>query len=667
MDESEDNQQRANPHREIEAESRLGEMDYQAAGFKCGIEIHQQLHTERKLFCRCPAGVYTTEVTGEVLRHMRPTLSELGEYDGTALMEFKTKKNVTYLLNSLCVCTYEMDDTPPFPINQEAVDKAIQIALMFDMNIIDEIHVARKQYLDGSIPTGFQRTAIIGVDGKMPYKDRHINIFQLNVEEDACREVKDAGHDIVYRADRLGMPLIEIITAPDMKTPFEAAEVVELLGRVCKASGNVRRGIGSVRQDVNVSVTGGTRVEIKGVPQYGLIPALTHNEALRQVNLLKLRDILTEFNITPDSLVMSDKVVTELLSDESKRTLFPQMRADDEIRAVIVRRLRGLLNSPTQPSLTFADEIRGRIRVIACIDVAPIMLHTDAFPEYSRSGADRSALYQEFNADDDDVICLVCGAPIDCDTAVKEIRLRIEDATRGIPNETRQAMDDGLTDFERILPGPDRMYPDTDTPPTEIKEDRIEKLRLGVPQVPWIRRENYIKSGLPTRLADEMSFSNYALLFEEAITLGVDAKFAAAALLEWTVAIKRKFGASVIADLSSERLLGYFKAYAAGAFQREIAYKVLKKMAKRNASVEEIIAHLDIKPATESLIESAVAKARAAVFTSRKRHATPEVKWRRFAMGIAMHDLRGRAAGAHIFRLIDKTDDSARFAVSNQG
>ncbi len=605
MDESEDNQQRVNPHREIDAESRLGEMDYRAAGFKCGIEIHQQLHTERKLFCRCPAGVYTTEVTGEVLRHMRPTLSELGEYDGTALMEFKTKKNVTYLLNSLCVCTYEMDDTPPFPINQEAVDKAIQIALMFDMNIIDEIHVARKQYLDGSIPTGFQRTAIIGVDGKMPYKDRYINIFQLNVEEDACREVRDVGHDIVFRTDRLGMPLIEIITAPDMKTPFEAAEVVELLGRVCKASGNVRRGIGSVRQDVNVSVTGGTRVEIKGVPQYGLIPALTHNEALRQINLLKLKDKLTEMNLTADNLGMSSKVVDGLLSDESKHALFPQKRTGDEIRAVIVRGMRELLNFPTQPTLTFADEIRGRIRVIACIDIAPIMLHTDAFPEYPRSGEDRRALCFDFSAEDNDVICLVCGTPMDCDTAVKEIRLRIEDAMRGIPNETRQAIDNGLTDFERILPGPDRMYPDTDTPPTEIKEDRVVKLRLGMPQVPWIRCENYIQRGLPTRLADEMSFSNYAPLFEEAIELGIDAKFAAVALLEWTVAIGRKFRNEYVKNLTDERLIGYFKAYAAGAFHREIAYKILKKMVKRNASVEEIIAHLGIKPATESLVESA--------------------------------------------------------------
>ena len=159
--------------------------DYAELGLISGLEIHQQLLTEKKLFCRCPARLYSNEYDAEILRHMRPTLSELGEYDGTALMEFKTKKEIIYQINHQSVCTYEMDDTPPFMINEQALDSALQIAMLMNYKMVGEIHIARKQYLDGSIPTGFQRTTIVGVDGWIPYKNKRIGLIQLGLEEDA--------------------------------------------------------------------------------------------------------------------------------------------------------------------------------------------------------------------------------------------------------------------------------------------------------------------------------------------------------------------------------------------------------------------------------------------------------------------------------------------------
>ena len=140
-------------------------VDYAALGFKCGVEIHQQLDTRNKLFCHCPVGLVSYHPDAFVLRHMRPTLSEMGEYDGTALMEKKKSKEIVYQILSNNVCTYEMDDTPPFLVNQQALDIGIKLALLFQCKIVDEAHVARKQYLDGSIPTGFQRTILIGTDG----------------------------------------------------------------------------------------------------------------------------------------------------------------------------------------------------------------------------------------------------------------------------------------------------------------------------------------------------------------------------------------------------------------------------------------------------------------------------------------------------------------------
>jgi glutamyl-tRNA(Gln) amidotransferase subunit E len=472
-------------------------LDYKKIGLRVGREVHQQLDTERKLFCHCPAGVYTSSHDGAVLRHMRPTLSALGEYDGTALMEFKTKKNVVYLLHKSNVCTYEMDDTPPFPVNQSALDVAIEQCLMLGCDIVDEVHIARKQYLDGSIPTGFQRTAIVGVEGKIPFRGRSISITQVSVEEDSCREVSDRGHLIVWRTDRLGMPLIETVTGPDLRTPDEVEEAILLIGRICRSTGHVRVGMGASRQDVNVSVAGGRRVEIKGVPKAGFAPALVHGEAVRQVNLLELRDELRSQGLRDaEDIQVRHEDVTELVANSQldhlrAETWHSELEAraaepgaDLErgcgnfcVRAVALRGLSGTVDWPTQPGLTFAQELAGRIRVIACLDQQPTFIHDAQWPDYEGSRQELEQLRERLNCGDDDALIVVWGAEDDTVTAAEEIRLRYADALDGVPNETRQPREDGSTDFERILPGPDRMYPDPDSPPQAITPNRVEGLQ----------------------------------------------------------------------------------------------------------------------------------------------------------------------------------------------
>lgn len=490
-------------------------MDYREIGFMCGLEVHQQLLTDRKMFCRCPARRYTDTHDGTVLRHMRPTLSELGEYDGTALMEFKTRKNIIYLLNKENVCTYEMDDTPPFPVNQDAIDIAIEQCLMLGCDIVDEVHIARKQYLDGSIPTGFQRTAIVGVNGRLPFRGREISIIQVSVEEDSCREVSDKGHLIVWRADRLGMPLIETVTGPDLRTPDEVEEAILLVGRVCRSTGHVRVGMGASRQDVNVSVRGGRRVEIKGVPQAGWAPRLVHGEAVRQVNLLRLRDELRRRGFTsPDRLAISDADVTDLftssqlallrrenwerwVADEGRRPGFELGNGPFVVRAIRLKGLAGTLLWPTQPDHTFAHEIAGRIRVIACLDQPPVLYHSEKWPDYQDSLQELRRLRARLSCGPDDALVVVWGPEEDTVTAANEVRIRYADAIDGVPHETRQPFEDGSTDFERILPGPDRMYPDTDSPPTPVTRARVERLRVHLPPRPWDREAKYSAAGVP--------------------------------------------------------------------------------------------------------------------------------------------------------------------------
>jgi len=454
---------------------------YADLGFMCGLEIHQQLLTDRKLFCRCPAGLYNdkADYDAEVVRHMRPTLSELGEYDGTALMEFRTKKNIVYHLKNATACTYEVDDTPPFRIDQQALDIAIRIALMLKTNIVGELHITRKQYLDGSIPTGFQRTGIIGIEGEIPLTNKKVRIIQLSLEEDSCREVSDVGHWRVYTTDRLGMPLIETVTYPDMLTPDEAAEAGHYLRFLTRSSGLVRSGMGAARQDVNVSITGGTRVEIKGVAHIAWIPELTHNEAFRQKALLEIAAGLTgRVDANEWKLAVTD-VPPRLLSGfyASK----PDLPHDHRFVAVNLAGWAGALSFFTQPGKVFADELSDRLKVIACLEKPNLLVSEHVRDELVMSGTDLDAVRRLLKAEDGDAQLLVWGAPEDIETAVETIDERCRLAFVGVPNETRKALPDGTTLFERVLPGADRMYPDTDSAPIPISDDAIERLGMDLP------------------------------------------------------------------------------------------------------------------------------------------------------------------------------------------
>lgn len=504
--------------------------DYDAIGFMSGLEVHQQLATKSKLFCRCPAGRHVTKVDAEVLRHMRPTLSELGEYDGTALMEFKTRKEIVYLLERGTVCTYEMDDTPPFEIDGEAVRIAIEMSELCNLNLVSELHVMRKQYLDGSIPTGFQRTAMVGLTGSIPFRvpdlgiDRDLSIRQLSLEEDSCREVSDVGHRIVFRTDRLGMPLTEMVTEPEFMTPQELQAGGRLLAHLARVSGKVRRGPGAARQDVNVSVAGGRRVEIKGVHHHRHLPFLVHTEAFRQLNLLRVKDALEKRGVTihdlPDPPKGCPWETSDLVVDAdvhlSRSNYHPVRQAiaqGDSVCAVRLPGFAGLLGHPTQPGRTFADELADRVRVIACPVHAPFMTHSDRTDE----GVGRihwRVLAEELEVSSDDAIVVVWASEEDVATAAREIIIRAREALEGIPAETRQAHPDGTNGFERILPGPDRMYPDTDTPPLPIPDTMVAEVKAQLGEAPWHREARYREMGLDGRTSGALAVAPWADLFD---------------------------------------------------------------------------------------------------------------------------------------------------------
>ena len=456
--------------------------DYDRIGFMSGLEVHQQLKTKEKLFCHCPAGFYQDpdDYDAEIIRHMRPTLSELGEYDGTALMEFKTRKTIIYRIKSPTACTYEIDDTPPFPVNREALEQAIEISLLCRLNIVGEVHITRKQYLDGSIPTGFQRTAIIGVEGEIPLKNKTIRLIQLSLEEDSCREVSDIGHVRIFRTDRLGMPLIETVTYPDMTNPDEVKEACNYIRFLNRSTGKVRTGIGTGRQDVNVSCRGGTRVEIKGVARTKWIPELTHNEAFRQYALLNMRAMLLEKIPGWEEWKIGSQRISRKELRFSYEPIAEAQAAKMPVYAVNLPGFRGALSHFTQPGKMFADEISERLKVIACIE-QPNMVHTEMFePMIEPENLDK--IRQLLDAKEDDAQLVFWGPEEDIPTALETIEERCQMAFQGVPNETRKSFENGTTIFERVLPGADRMYPDTDSPPIPLRDEYIEEIRKRLPE-----------------------------------------------------------------------------------------------------------------------------------------------------------------------------------------
>jgi glutamyl-tRNA(Gln) amidotransferase subunit E len=616
--------------------SEMTEADYAAVGFKSGLEIHQQLLTDKKLFCRCPAGLYSDSFNAEILRHMRPTLSELGEYDGTALMEFKTKKEIIYQINHRTVCTYEMDDTPPFELNDQALDIALEIGLLYGCHMVDEIHIARKQYLDGSIPTGFQRTTIVGVQGSIPYKDRSITIVQLGLEEDACREVSDLGHQRVYLTDRLGMPLIETVTAPDMRTPQEVAEVGEILRKLVRSTGKVRTGPGAARQDVNVSVTGGTRIEIKGVPRIPNIPLLTYNEAMRQCNLLLLREELHRRSITKDTFEARTEEVTKVVRKTRYMPVKTALADGMKAYCVLLRGFKGLLRWQTQTDTYFSREISDRVRVIACLTTLPNIIHSDS-PSETLASSEWQMLKKAIGASEDDTLVLVWGNQTDAKTGASEIAIRAKEATIGIPSETRQALRDGTNGFERILPGPNRMYPDTDLPPRRITREHLNNISSSLPRPFFENIRWYNELGIPEDVKDPLSISPFSTLFESAVKRwGLHPTLASVALIQLPKRAARHVKAPV--SFSSNSMKELLLALKDHVLAREGILPILREIALGREFTRELLPPL----CTELELDQTMK--RSLMVLSKIKMRRPERK-PEVLMGLLMNELRGRIDG----------------------
>lgn len=479
-------------------------MDYENLGFKCGIEIHQQLATETKLFCNCPVEMEDEEKDFQVRRQLKSVAGESGERDVAAEVESESSNTFLYNYYERNNCLVELDEEPPHEINNEALDTALTFARMIDANIPSEIQVMRKIVVDGSNTSGFQRTAMIGLDGELQTETGTVAIDDIELEEESAGIHSRNAQESVYDLNRLGIPLIEVGTDASIQNPDHAREVAKEIGMLLRSTGKARRGIGTIRQDVNVSIEDGARVEIKGFQDVENIDRLIEREVERQKNLVELGEELEEQEVLVDN-------VTHLFDDSENEILSTVLENDGEVYGFKLPGLEGKMKQNISGDRYLAKELVDYGRKYGING----LIHTDEDIGGYGLEEEFEELADTFKREDGDVLAVMAGPKEKVRAAAKAVRDRAEKIYKGeVPEETRNAEQDFSSTYLRPLPGSARMYPETDIQPVNITDEKVEKIDQNLPDTLEERRERYAEE-IGEELAKQITGSRKLNTFEE--------------------------------------------------------------------------------------------------------------------------------------------------------
>lgn len=619
-------------------------LDYGQLGLKVGFEIHQELSTH-KLFCNCPSALREEEPPIKVRRRLRPTQSELGEVDRAALAEAIKGKGFRYHVYPETICLVELDEEPPHSLNEKALDIALEAAMLLNAKPVDEAHTMRKIVIDGSNTCGFQRTTLVATDGYIEAGEGRIHIPLICLEEDAARKFGEDAEIIDYRLDRLGIPLVEIATGPDFSDPYTPAEVALNIGQILRATGKAKRGIGTIRQDINISIKSGARQEVKGIQELGLISVVIEREVQRQVALLDIRDELKKRGAGRVEKKFID--ATGIFSETGSKVINKSIQAGGAVLALKLPKFDGLIGKELQPNRRFGTELADYAKVYGKVGG---IFHTDELPAYGISANEVEGLKKAVNASQDGAVVLVADVKEKAEGALSAIVERINQALEGVPEETRRALPDGNTEFMRPLPGAARMYVETDIPPISITEDRLKKIRKQLPELPEHMRKRFIRDyKLSGELARRMSLSEQAELFEELVK-----KYKAPPVVVVTtlgdipVSLRRE--GVPVENIPRDAFENIIQLVSKGELAKEAIPNVLKHVAK-GATVQSAIKHLGLKMMTRGevlkLVSEAVRENLKLVEKRGKASAKP-------LMGIVMAKARGRADGKLVHKLLEQ-------------
>ncbi|MBN2111256.1 MAG: Glu-tRNA(Gln) amidotransferase subunit GatE [Methanosarcinaceae archaeon] len=572
--------------------------DYAGLGLKCGLEIHQQLDSKQKLFCSCPTQIRETgESTYEFFRYLRPTASEMGETDRAALEQSKLRRKYVYKGYDT-TCLVENDDEPPKELDRESLDIALGICKLLNMQPVDQVHVMRKIVVDGSNTSGFQRTAFLAKDGYIDTSAGPVGVGVLCLEEEACQKIENQGDSIIYSLDRLGIPLVEIGTDPHIISPAHAKETAQQIGMLLRSTGKVKRGLGTIRQDVNISIAKGARVELKGVQALDMIETIVEREVERQVNLLAIRDELLERGASVCDTVFD---VTDLFMDTKSRVIKKALKKG-KVLAVLLPGFAGFVGREVQSGRRLGTEFSDRARTSGVGGI----FHTDELPDYGITEDEVRALRKAVGAAENDAVVMVADAEMRARGAMESVISRAGEALEGVPEETRRALPDGNNSYLRPLPGAARMYPETDVPQIGISTDYFDA--IGVPELLTERARRFgSEFGLHKELSERIVYSTYLPLFEEIMQLfagnhNITATFVARTLTGTLPELKRD-GVEVD-NLEDRHLIDVFTLVARGDISKEATDQILRTMANNpSLNAEDAVEELGLGVIDTKLIE----------------------------------------------------------------
>ncbi|WP_313695637.1 Glu-tRNA(Gln) amidotransferase subunit GatE [Halorarum halobium] len=607
----------------------MTDRDYDDLGLVAGLEIHQQLDTETKLFCGSPTTLREPEdAERTITRFLHPTKSELGEIDEAALEESQVEREFEYLAYDT-TCLVEEDDEPPSRVDDEALSVAMQIAALLDVTVVDQVHVMRKIVIDGSNTSGFQRSMLLGEEGEIETPDGPVGIEDLMLEEESAKRVEETEEGVRYSLDRLGIPLVEIGTKPDISSPKQARDAAERIGMLLRSTGTVKRGLGTIRQDVNVSIEDGARVEIKGVQALDQIDEIVALEADRQAELVGIAAELDE----RDAAVGEPAEVTDVFADTDSGVIAGALDSGGEVHAVRLAGFDGLVGCELQPDRRLGTELSDHAKRHG----AGGIFHTDELPAYGVTEAEVDALSDAVDAAPEDAVALVADDPDVAALAIEAAAERAETATEGVPEETRGANDDGTTRYMRPLPGAARLYPETDVPPVELDPTDVEP-----PELLTEKAERYAdEHGLDAGLAEQVAYGRRMPLFEEAVAAGVDPTFAATTF-ESTVTELRREDVPV-ERLTDDHLLAVLLLVEDGDLAKEGVNEVLATLVRNpELSAGEAVEEAGLSGVDEDDVREAVAEV-----VDRNADQIEQEGMGAFSglMGEAMGALRGKADG----------------------
>ncbi len=613
-------------------------VDWEKLGLRCGIEIHQQLDTQHKLFCRCAPRFSSEKPLSSVIRRMRAVAGELGEVDAAAMHELIRGREFNYKVYGEEDCLVETDSEPPHALDAEAMQTALQIAVMLKCEIPDEAHVMRKTVIDGSNTSGFQRTLILGLKGKMQTGFGSVGITNVCLEEDAAQILQHEAGTVVYGLDRLAIPLVEIGTGADMSTPEQAKEVASRLGMILRSTGKVKRGIGTIRQDINISIRDGARVEIKGAQELRLVPRLVENEAMRQSALVGIMKELRKKGFRHPTAAVKDVSAAFRKADS-------RIMRGKPVFAIVIPGFAGFLARKLTDTRTLGNELANYVKVRAGI---PGIIHSDENLQKYRLEKEFEGLGKKLGAKKGDTIIIMAADKALAKKTAAALEERVDQLMAGVPREVRRALPDGNTEFLRPLPGAARMYPETDVEPIQIGPGMIAGIRKSLPET-WEKKiGRFAKTySISPELTRQIVHSGMAELFER-LAGRFDPKLVSSTLLSTMKGIERE-GLDA-GNITEGNLSDLFGMVTKKRIAKEAIPDVLREIAKSpGRSTADAVSRIGAGGMTAGRLEKIIRK-----ILSEKKDLLKHPRREKVLMGLVMKEVRGKVDGKTVLDTLTK-------------